>query len=117
MVASNANIYVPDLKIWIGTKTIIQCCFDCLDGFVNVEHLPVLNTIGISLAKSKYFQFSEFIFPSGNDSNLGCPNVKTNDNGLFSVHKFGFSCCFIESDLFFARPCLCCLPFLQAMDW
>ena len=43
----------------------------------------MLYTIGVGFTKAKYFQFAEFILATGNHSNLCCPDVKTDNNGLF----------------------------------
>jgi hypothetical protein len=50
----------------------------------------MLYTVAVGAAKSKYFQFAEFIFTPGNYCDLGCSNVKAYNNGLLVVHSMLF---------------------------
>ena len=50
----------------------------------------MLYTVAVGTAKSKNLQLAEFIFSSGNHCNLGCSDVKTDNNGLFVVHSMLF---------------------------
>src|SRR4030095_9123416 len=90
MVACNANIDFIYFQVRIGCVTILKRSFNGFDCFIDVKHLPMLNTVTVGTAKSKNLQFTEFIFSSGYYGDLGCTNVKADNNGLFVVHSMLF---------------------------
>src|SRR5687767_8078751 len=93
MMAGYANIYLIYFQVGIGCITIFQCGLYCFDGFIDVQHLAMLNTTGIGFSEPKYFEFAEFILATGNYSDFGCSNVEADNNGLFVVHDIVvFSC-------------------------
>src|SRR6266404_4298564 len=90
MVARNAHVHFIYFQVRVGSITIFQRSFNGFNRFVDVQHLSMLHTVAIGTAKSKYFQFAEFILSPGNHCNLGCSDVKTDNNGLFVVHSMLF---------------------------
>src|SRR5205814_4136441 len=77
-------------QVWIGGVTIFKCRFNGFNCFIDVQHLSMLYTVAVGAAKSKYLQLAKFIFSPCNHCNLGCSNVKTDNNGLFVVHSMLF---------------------------
>src|SRR5688500_6512923 len=47
VMTGNSNIYLIDLQIRTRSKTILQRCFDCLDGFINIQDLAMLDAIAV----------------------------------------------------------------------
>ena len=52
VMSGNTDINLTNLKIGVRCKTIIQGSAYRLDGLIDIEHLPMFYTIGVSLAKS-----------------------------------------------------------------
>jgi hypothetical protein len=58
---------------------------DGLDGFVDVQYLSMLHPIGVGTAKPNDLQFTEFVLPAGNRSDLRRTDVQPDDDGLLLI--------------------------------
>jgi len=87
MVTCYANINFFYIEVWIGGKTIFESGPDGFDRFINVEHLPVLHTIGIGFSKTQDLQLAEFVLPTGDHGDLSRSDIEPDNNGLFVVHN------------------------------
>src|SRR5438045_1087062 len=90
VVPSNSNIHFIHFQVGVRSIAVFQRSFDGFDRFIDIQYLSMLHTVAVGAAKSKNFQFAEFIFSSGDHRDLGCSNVEADNNGLFVVHSMMF---------------------------
>src|SRR3954466_15668386 len=92
-MTGNAYIHFIYFQVRVGSITVLESSFNCLDGLINVQDLAVLHAIRIGAAEAEDLQLAEFILATGNDGNFGGSNVKPHNNWLLVVHVyFVFSC-------------------------
>src|SRR3954463_12473786 len=90
MVTRDPHIHLIYIQVGIGSITIFKRSLYRFNCFIDVQHLAMLYTVAVGTAKPKDLQLAKFIFSPGNHCNLGCSDVKTDNNGLFSVHSMLF---------------------------
>ena len=85
------DIHFFNIEVWIRGKTIVQCGFDGFDRFINIEHLPVLDTVGVGISKAQVISSlpNSFLRPAMT-AILVVPMSRPTIMGCSVVHKFVF---------------------------
>jgi hypothetical protein len=84
VLASDTNIDYTDVDTGLITG-FLDCFFNCIDSFIDVEDNPLHYPFRLCLAHAKYFEFTKLVLATYDHTNFRCAYIES-DYYFFLFH-------------------------------